>query len=52
MRDLLERVIVAVAPVVAEQVTRHVLDQRAKPATVTPEQPAPSFAAYVRRHRS
>jgi hypothetical protein len=49
--DFLERLALAVAPVVATELTRHVLEQRAKPATVQPSEPAPSFAAYVRRHR-
>lgn len=51
MRDFLERLVLAVAPIIAQEVTRAMLERRPKPATIQPSDPAPSFAAYVSRHR-
>lgn len=51
MRDFLERLALAIAPVVATELTRHALESRSMPAAVQPSGPAPSLATYVGRHR-
>jgi hypothetical protein len=55
MRDLFERLLLAVAPAVATEVTRHVLDARKRPSEPAADRDTKpenaSFAAYVARRR-
>jgi hypothetical protein len=53
MTELLRSLLLAIAPPIATEVTRHLLEQRKRgeEPTVRPDEPAPTFAAYVRRHK-